>query len=669
MRVIDDQLIFSPSDLASFMESRFVSWMTRYALERPGELVPDPVDAMGELLRRRGNEHELAVLESLRAEGLNIVEIRGDRFEATRRALHDGADVIYQAALAQGPFAGYCDFLLRREGSSRLGSFYYEPMEAKSARRVKPAAAIQLASYATMLEATQGERVRTLHLALGDGERVGLDFANLRYFFDFLRDEFVDFQRDFDPEAMPEAEPGVRLSPWETEGTARMLAADGLAQVADITRAQILRLREVGIATRAALAGHDGSAVTGVLAYTLERLTHQARLQLASDGQPRPQYELLVARAHGPGPDLNLPDESRLDVYFDLEGYPFEATSLEYLWGAVDSEGFTEWWAFDATQERKAFENFMRWVLDRSVSDPAMHVYHYGAYETNVLKRLAARYETFENELDTLLREERFVDLYRVVRHRVRIGEPSYSLKNVERLFREDRDGGVESAVDSVVRYDQWMQSGQPQDWQRSEILSEIRQYNLEDCESTRELALWLRGQKGGAGWTTADAAPERPETERRRQDREQREELLARLQASTADRAPLAPLFAQLLEFHRREDRPAWWVFFDQAAKNEEQLVADYNCLAGLRYKRPARDAGNDRTFRYDFDPGQHTKIDVGSTCYIDGDLALAVQVTAIELERGAVRLEFPTTRTPATGGRSTTCSSTSTALPPSSR
>jgi len=213
MRRTDDQLRFSPSDLAAFMESRFVSWMTRYDLERPGELIRDAPDPMLDLIRRRGREHELLVLESLRAEGLRIVEIHDDAFETTRRALHDGVDVIYQAALRHDPFAGYCDFLLRREGSSRLGSFHYEPLEAKSARRVKPAAAIQLACYAAMLEAIQGASVHTLHVALGDGERVGLNYAGLRYFFDFLRREFVEFHRDFDPEAMPEAEPGEASMP------------------------------------------------------------------------------------------------------------------------------------------------------------------------------------------------------------------------------------------------------------------------------------------------------------------------------------------------------------------------------------------------------------------------------------------------------------------------
>ncbi len=644
MHHADGQLRFSPSDLAAFMESRYVSWMTRYDLERPGELSRDTPDPMLDLIRRRGREHEKSVLETLRAEGRTVVEIGDDAVEATRRALRDGADAIYQAALTDGLFFGQCDFLLRRDGESGPGSFCYEPLEAKLARRAKPTAVIQLCCYASMLEPLQCARVGAVELALGDGQRVRLSHADLRFFFASLRQEFVDFHREFDFDTTPEVEPGVRLTPWKTEAEAHLLRTDGLARVADITAAQIRRLRQGGIATRAALASHDGSPVTGILPMTLERLTRQARLQVDSEETPRPAYELVPPQRLRSGPDLTaLPDPSSLDVYFDLEGYPMESTSLEYLWGAESAGGFQGWWAFDDSQEREAFIGFMRWVLERIERDPSMRVYHYGAYETNALKRLASRHATLEVELDAMLREGRFVDLYRVVRNGVLIGTPSYSLKHVERLYRESREAEVESALDSVVRFDDWIQSGQPADWQRSDILAQIRRYNRDDCESTAELATWLRAQREQRVAGAGAPLPERVETERARQDRERREGVLAELRQSTGGRAALAPLLAQLLEFHRREDRPAWWAFFEQAAKTEEQLFEDFNCLASLYYRRPARDAGNSRTFRYDFDPVQHTKIDAGSGCFIDGDLDLQVQVTAMAHEQGAVRLEFP--------------------------
>lgn len=625
------------------MESRFSSWMTRFDLERPGEFACDADDPVLEAIRRHGCEHEKSVLESLRAEGRRIVEIpgKGDRFAATRDALRQGADVVYQAALAVEPFGGYCDFLIRRDGRSHLGAYHYEPLEAKSARRVQPAAAVQLACYAAMLETIQGARVERLHLALGDGQRPFLEHAAVRFFFEFLKREFLEFHAAFDAQSPPEPEPGVRHAPWESEARRRTRAADGLAQVADIRAFQIRRLEAAGIATRAGLAAHDGTPVPGILSATLEKLTAQARLQLGSEGRARPAYERAPGTSPGRGPGLaELPPASALDAFFDLEGYPFGAQGLEYLWGAAHANGFAEWWAFDAAQERRAFEGFMRWILARRDDDPSMHVYHYAAYETTVLKRLAARYQTFELELDALLREQRFVDLYRVVRNGLRIGEPSYSLKNVEKLYRETRASEVETAVDSIVQFDLWLRSGQPADWRGSGILASIRQYNREDCESTRDLAAWLRAQRDPACPAPA-ADPTREESEKQRHARRQRGDLVARLGSAVS--REFAPLLIQLLEFHQREERPGWWTFFDQCAMSEEQLADDFNCLAGLRYRRPARDSDNGRTFRYDFEPGQLTKIDAGSTCFIDGNLDWPIDVIAIELERGAVSLEFP--------------------------
>src|SRR5262245_5347832 len=51
---------------------------------------------------------------------------------------------------------------------------------------------------------------------------------------------------------------------------------------------------------------------------------------------------------------------------------------------------------------------------------PGLHIYHYAHYEASALKRLMGRYATREDELDRMLRAERFVDLYAVVRQGLR---------------------------------------------------------------------------------------------------------------------------------------------------------------------------------------------------------------------------------------------------------
>ena len=145
-------------------------------------------------------------------------------------------------------------------------------------------------------------------------------------------------------------------------------------------------------------------------------------------------------------------------------------------------------------QEKQAFEAAIDFLHDRWRRYPDLHVYHYAAYEMTALKRLAAKNATRELELDDFLRAGVFVDLYTVVRQGLIVGTPGYSLKDIERLNLPPRDGDVTTAMGSVVAYQKWMDSGEPQNWQESTILRDIRDYNRVDRESLTRMCGWLRG-------------------------------------------------------------------------------------------------------------------------------------------------------------------------------
>ena len=70
---------------------------------------------------------------------------------------------------------------------------------------------------------------------------------------------------------------------------------------------------------------------------------------------------------------------------------------------------------------------------------PDAHIYHYAAYEETALKRLAMFHGTREGAVDDLLRGGKLVDLYKVVREAIRVGQPRYSLKNLEAYYLKIR--------------------------------------------------------------------------------------------------------------------------------------------------------------------------------------------------------------------------------------
>src|SRR6516165_6360954 len=109
-------VIYSPSDLIRYVASPFASWLDRYYLENPGSIKPDEETDEEKLLSRTGDEHEQSVLTGYKASGSGIVEISKDNFAAalgaTLTGIRDKAPIIYQAALQDGMFAGFADFLI-----------------------------------------------------------------------------------------------------------------------------------------------------------------------------------------------------------------------------------------------------------------------------------------------------------------------------------------------------------------------------------------------------------------------------------------------------------------------------------------------------------------------------------------------------------------------------
>src|SRR5262245_6213948 len=109
-------VIYSPSDLIRHVASPFGSWLDRYYLENPGAIKPDEESEEEQLLSRTGDEHEQSILAGYKASDDSVVEIPKDDSAAaqaaTLAAIKDQAPIIYQAALRDGVFAGFADFLI-----------------------------------------------------------------------------------------------------------------------------------------------------------------------------------------------------------------------------------------------------------------------------------------------------------------------------------------------------------------------------------------------------------------------------------------------------------------------------------------------------------------------------------------------------------------------------
>ncbi len=226
-------------------------------------------------------------------------------------------------------------------------------------------------------------------------------------------------------------------------------------------------------------------------------------------------------------------------------------------------------------QEKEGFERLLDLIRERRARFPGMHVYHYAAYERTALQRLMGEHGTREAELDDLLRGEVLVDLLRVVRQAVRLSLDSYSIKEVEAFYGFERGEEMRGGGSAVVAFEEWLEAREGQ------ILEDIRAYNEDDCRSLYELHQWLLGLRPAeVAWRP------RPEEREVKEETKERLEERARVEAELlADAQEGDPrwLLAQLLEYHRREEKPQWWSYFHNRLLDPDELIESAETIGGL--------------------------------------------------------------------------------------
>ena len=150
----------------------------------------------------------------------------------------------------------------------------------------------------------------------------------------------------------------------------------------------------------------------------------------------------------------------------------------------------------------------------------------------------------------------------------------------------EARSGEVTNAGASIVYYERWKELGDLQ------LLQDIEDYNREDVRSTYALRKWLLTLRPTdlpwANEQTDDTlllqVVEMSESEKRLIS--YREQLVDSLPEDRSDWGPTElrrELTYQLLDFHRRADKPLWWAMFSRQDMDEDELIEDIDCLAGL--------------------------------------------------------------------------------------
>jgi len=633
MRKNEGSFELSATDLVGYLNCRHLSELDRAVAE--GALAKPKVwDPLLQILWERGAVHEQNYVEHLTQAGLEVVKIDGfyatdEAVSETLAAMKKGAQVIAQGALAYQGCGGRADILRRVEVRSAIGDWSYEPIDTKLARETKAGTVLQLCFYSDLLTQMQGVVPEHMHVVApwSNFEPRGYRFADYAAYFRKVKRGLLAALAEEEPEeTYPDPKEHCHICRWREACDKRRRDDDHLCLIAGISKLQINELKQRGITTMQALAGialplawkPDRGSIDS---YT--RICEQARIQVEARESGERRHKLLpIKRGFG----LNrLPEPSEGDIFFDLEGDPFVGEhGLEYLFGYLfrDEGGqlvYKNEWAFSRADEKRAFEGFVDFVIARWETFPGLHIYHYAPYEPSAMKRLMGRYATREEEIDRMLRAGLFVDVFQVVRHAIRASVESYSIKRLEPFYGFERQMALADADVALAN----LQANLELDDTPSiseETKAVVLAYNKDDCNAAAQLRDWLETLRAQliAGGTDVprpepgDGAPNEKITSWLIKINALIEKLTAGLPADPEKRDQEQQarwILANILDWHRREEKAVWWELFRLAALSAEDLLDEPAGLSGLTFAGDAGGTAKAPVHRYRFPP-QETEL-----------------------------------------------------------
>jgi predicted RecB family nuclease len=505
----------------------------------------------------------------------------------------------------------------------------YEVIDTKLARETKGGTVLQLCLYSDLVSSVQG-----LHPEFSYVVSPWSDFEPQTFRMDDYLAYFRHVQGSLETaigqnrpsETYPDPKAHCDICRWQDRCGERRRADDHLSLVAGITKLHIDELQRQGIATLAAL-GTMTLPLTWKpsrgAAQSYCRIREQARIQLEGRRAGRALHELLPV-VSGLGL-TSLPEPSAGDIFFDLEGDPFAGDGgLEYLFGYVftgedGTAAYVGDWALSRAHEKQIFERFVDFVVDRLKLYPDLHIYHFAPYEPSALKRLMGRYASRQEEIDSFLRSNRFVDLYSVVRNGLRASVESYSIKKLEALYGFTRNTALSDANMALTKIQSCLELGDIE-FINGNDRDVVTGYNRDDCVSTRDLRDWLETRRTDLiASGTAVPRPGAPEGAPSEATSEWLAKIIrlierlshdvpAEIEARTIEQHARW-LLAHSLDWHRREQKALWWEYFRLSALSAEDLLDEPAGISGLQFEGPTGGTTKSPVHRYSF-PSQDTQM-----------------------------------------------------------
>ena len=393
-----------------------------------------------------------------------------------------GAKLIYQGVLLQTTEVGIPDLLEKVPGRSKFGRYFYRRVDIKSGSGFADQAkgtlrddyGMQLYHYGRLLEKIQGKFPPRAEILNKENERVPYPLKQFKA-------EYKKAEREIEAltKSTKSDEPALcgecGNCQWWGYCEKALVAADDVTLLAEVGRSKKLVLSAAGVRSIYDLVRFDFSKarLKGIGAKTAEAMKRQASCVLSNKVQ-------VISKPTIPNPPRK--------IYLDFEDDPTQ--DLIYLCGLwieppIRGLNYHGLFCMDETGEAKIWDDFQD-VCD-ALEQEDFVVFHFSSYEKTKLTTLERKYGV-RNKAALENFRRRMVDLHPIVKNSVVLPARGYGLKKIAPFVGLNYSATNAGGAQSIVWFHQYQEN--PKD---TEVVSELLQYNREDCIAMKHVEEWLR--------------------------------------------------------------------------------------------------------------------------------------------------------------------------------
>lgn len=446
----------------------------------------DPAEKLPEseflnILFENGTTHEWEIVKALEYE-TPAGESLEERAAATLELMKRGVRLIYQGVVLQSDRVGIPDLLERVPGKSTFGKYFYRPVDIKAGsgfqnqanRNLRDDYALQLFHYAQLLKRIQGKFPPRAEILNKQNERVAYPLAHFKAKYKKAEQEIKALTSGAKTgETVLCGECGN--CQWWGHCEKALVVADDVTLLADVGRSKKKVLNGAGVWTIHDLANFDFSTkkLRGIGAKAVEAMKRQATCVISNRIQ-------IISKPAIPNPPRK--------IYLDFEDDPTQ--DLIYLCGmwiepAIRGLNYHGLFCMDEAGEAKIWDDLQD--ICEALKGEDFVVFHFSPYEKTKLATLERKYGVSDEAALKNFRR-RMVDLHLIVRDSVVLPARGYGLKKIAPFVGLKYSAANAGGAQSIVWFHQYQQN--PKD---TAVVSELLQYNREDCIAMKWVEEWLR--------------------------------------------------------------------------------------------------------------------------------------------------------------------------------